>query len=120
MALPAYKDIIELIKKGATVEAQEKIMELRETALSLQEENFSFRERIKSLEDELKLKQQLKFDKVKYWLIDGETKNGPFCQRCYDVEKKLVRLQDKGYNDVQGYIDVWKCAECKNSYSSHR
>jgi len=27
--LPRYKDIAELVKKGATVEAQEKIMELR-------------------------------------------------------------------------------------------
>ena len=44
MALPAYKDIIELIKKGATVEAQEKIMEPRETALSLREGKFCFPE----------------------------------------------------------------------------
>jgi hypothetical protein len=108
MTLPAYKDIIELIKKGATVEAQEKIMELRETALGLQEENFSFREQIRTLEDELKLKQQLKFEKTKYWLIDGQVKDGPFCQRCYDVEKKLVRLQDYG--------NSWYCTECKNSY----
>ena len=28
--IPNYKDIVELIKKGATVEAQEKIMELRD------------------------------------------------------------------------------------------
>jgi hypothetical protein len=113
MALPTYKDILELIKKGATVEAQEKIMELRETALILQEENFALRERIKALEDELKLKQQLKFEKLKYWLIDGQTKDGPFCQRCWDVEKKLVRLQQYQHNDV------WRCFECKNVYSDH-
>ena len=108
MTLPTYKDIIELIKKGATVEAQEKIMELRETALSLQEENIAFRERIKILEDELKLKQQLKFEKTKYWLIDGQNKDGPFCQRCYDVEKHLVRLQD--------YENCWYCIACKNGF----
>lgn len=38
---PNYKDIIELIKKGSTIEAQEKIMELREGALALQEENIN-------------------------------------------------------------------------------
>ena len=29
MAMPEFKDIVDLVKKGATVEAQEKIMELR-------------------------------------------------------------------------------------------
>ncbi len=38
MALPRYKEIVELVKKGATLEAQEKIIELREAALELQEE----------------------------------------------------------------------------------
>ena len=111
MAIPTYKDILELIKKGATVEAQEKIMELRETALGFQEENFSLRERIRLLEDDLKIKQQLKFEGASYWLNDGKTKDGPFCQRCYDVEKKLVRLQ-KGYSD---YSDGY-CIACKHGY----
>jgi hypothetical protein len=39
MPLPSYKDIIELVKTGATIEAQEKIMELRQSALDGQEEN---------------------------------------------------------------------------------
>jgi tRNA(Ile2) C34 agmatinyltransferase TiaS len=111
MTLPAYKDIIELIKKGATVEAQEKIMELRETALGLQEENFAFRERIRELEDGLKMKQQLKFKKTTYWLIDGQTEDGPFCQRCYDVEHKLVRLQGSGTG--------WRCKACNNGYDRY-
>ncbi len=41
MALPNYGDIVELIKKGATLEAQEKIMELRDGALDLQEQNLA-------------------------------------------------------------------------------
>lgn len=40
--LPKYKDITELIKKGATVEALEKIMELREAALELLRRKFGF------------------------------------------------------------------------------
>lgn len=108
MTLPAYKDIVELIKKGATIEAQEKIMELREAALGLQEENFAFRERIKVLEDELRVKQQLKYETPVYWLIDDQTKDGPYCQRCYDVEKKFVRVQDYGTG--------WLCVACRSVY----
>jgi hypothetical protein len=34
--LPRYKDIVDLLKKGSTMEAQEQIMSLREGALELQ------------------------------------------------------------------------------------
>jgi hypothetical protein len=46
--LPKYKDIIELIKKGSTLEAQEQILSLRESALELQEENQELKQTIKS------------------------------------------------------------------------
>ncbi len=59
--IPSYKDIVDLIKKGATVEAQEKIMELRESALELQEENVSLRATIKELEDRLRIQGNLSF-----------------------------------------------------------
>ena len=49
--LPNYKDIVDLIKKGSTIEAQEKIMELREGALGLQEENLELKAKIKDLEE---------------------------------------------------------------------
>jgi len=45
--IPTYKEIIELIKKGATIEAQEKIMELRESAIELQSENIELKQKSK-------------------------------------------------------------------------
>jgi hypothetical protein len=106
MALPTYKDIVELIKKGATVEAQERIMELREAALELQEENFALREKVRELEDQLRVKGQVSFDGRVYWLgKDGGGRDGPFCQRCYDAETKLIR--------VQSTIRGWYCNSCK-------
>ena len=106
MALPTYKDIVELLKKGATVEAQEQIMELREGALALQEENFGLREKVRNLEESLRIKGQLQFDGASYWLSDGNKTDGPFCQHCYDTSGKLIRLQDWG--------DTWNCFACKN------
>lgn len=105
MALPTYRDIVELLKKGATVEAQEQIMALREGALALQEENFNLREKVKSLEEALRIKNQLTFDGSSYWLTDGNKTEGPFCQHCYDTTGKLIRLQDWG--------DTWRCFACE-------
>lgn len=112
MALPSYKDIVELMKKGATVEAQEKIMVLREGAIELQEENLGLRERVKALEEALRIKGQLSFDGSVYWLEDDNKKDGPFCQHCYDTDKKLVRLQDWG--------DSWLCFACKTRPEKRR
>ena len=90
IAIPSYSDIVDLIKKGATIEAQEKIMELRETALRLQEYNITaLKERIKELEQQLSVKKSLSFDNFAY-RVEGES--SLFCQRCYDVDGKLVRL----------------------------
>jgi ribosomal protein L37AE/L43A len=41
-------------------------------------------------------------------LADG-SKDGPFCQKCYDTTDKLVRLQS---SSIRG---VWTCNACKNS-----
>ena len=70
--LPKYKDIIDLLKKGATIEAQEKIMELREAAIELQDENQELREKISKLEKELEIKGNIEWDKPYYWLLNGQ------------------------------------------------
>ena len=107
--LPNYKEITELIKRGANLEAQEKIIELREGALDLQEENIRLRERVKELESQLQKKSNVVWEKPFYWAMDGEKRDGPFCQKCYDTQEKIVRLQ----HIEQGH---WHCKSCDNRY----
>jgi hypothetical protein len=109
LPIPGYKEIVELLKKGATLEAQEKIMQLREAVLELQEENHKLKNTINELKEKLEISKKLEFDGSVYWL---KGKGGPFCQRCYDVDQKLVRLQDDFWEDSS----TWYCNECKNSY----
>lgn len=112
------KDIYTLAKKGATLELQEELLKIREEALALQEENLSLKQRISELESQNNLKANLEFDGALYWktLDDGDSE-GPFCQCCYDTEKKLIRLQDASYTDIDGSrIKRWACRACKTSY----
>jgi hypothetical protein len=113
MALPSLsnaKDIYELVKKGATIEAQEKIMEYRQVILDLQEENINLRSIVKELEGQLSIKGQIRYDAPYYWMIleDGGN-DGPFCQNCYDVKRQLIRLQSLS-------TGVWRCASCENTF----
>ncbi|UCH95558.1 MAG: hypothetical protein JSV88_01585 [Candidatus Aminicenantes bacterium] len=72
-------------------------------------------EKIKKLEEALEIKQKLRYEAPYYWLVDDSTKEGPFCQVCYDTDRKLIHLQ----GNREGY---WCCKVCKNDYtdSSHR
>ena len=104
--LPSYKDIVDLIKKGANVEAQEKILELREGAIDLQEENIVLREQLRHLEAELQLKGEMVYKKTVYWRhVDGEEIDGPYCSTCYDDSGKVIHLHEWG--------DTWHCRVCK-------
>jgi len=108
IALPDYKTITNLIKKGMTLEAQEQIMVLREAAIDLKAENTALRERLSELQKKLDLKDHVKWEAPYYFLRNADKKDGPFCQHCYDKDKQLIRLQSWGKG-------AWKCLSCKNT-----
>lgn len=103
-SLPSYSEIVALLKKGATLEAQERIMELREKALELQEENLELRSKVTALEQAIALEHELAFDGDVYWRTRGEKKEGPFCPKCRDVKSLIVHLHKDGPG--------WWCKEC--------
>ncbi len=70
-------------------------------------------ERIAELLAAIETKHNIKYEKPYYWLGEGQERDGPFCQRCFDNGGKLIRLQD--YEN--GY---WDCKVCKNTYTDSR
>lgn len=61
----------------------------------------------KELKAKLELQAKLEFEMPYYWTIEEDgKKDGPFCQLCYDKERKLIRLQD-------GNNGEWSCLACK-------
>jgi len=98
MTLPSYKDIIELVKKGATIEAQEKVMELREAALELQEENINLKNEVMDLKEKLR----------KLESFDGDP--CPSCRKpTWIVESSKP---DHQFGDLGGIRREYKCQEC--------
>jgi len=98
MALPNYKDIVELLKKGATIEAQEKIMELREAALELQEENISLKNQVLGLQGKVR----------KLEAVEGEP-----CPKCRKPAWIVESSEpDKTFGELGGIRRVYRCTEC--------
>jgi len=106
MALPNYKDIFDLVKAGATIEAQEKIMELRQSAMDAQEENIGLRQRVIELEQQVRELESLDGDpcprcKKRTWIVESSKKDRQFgrlggirreyrCTECDLTESVLV------------------------------
>ncbi len=65
---------------------------------------------VKALKSQIATKQNMEWESPYYWLKEGDNKDGPYCQKCYDSENKLIHLQGNGH----GY---WECKECKNKYT---
>ena len=74
---------------------------------------------IQKLKEEKKLAANTTYRDRCYWIINGEVEDGPFCQKCNDVDNKLVRLQDHQYNVpyTNQLKKVRKCTTCKISYA---
>lgn len=94
--LPSVGQITELIKKGATLEAQEQIMKLREAALELQGENLQLTQKLREAEDNCReltehaeLKAKISFKNNVSWL-EGDPQ--PICPLCWEDRKKVVHL----------------------------
>ena len=104
MALPSYKDIFELLKAGATIEAQERIMELRQAALSIQEDNIQLRNRVLELEARVK---------------ELESADGEPCPRCRKKSWVVEKSEpDPTFGRLGGVRRTYKCTECGLSEST--
>ncbi len=87
---------------------QEALFYIREELIRVQEENQSQKTLIHELKEKLTEHGKLSYEKPSYWIVDGENRDGPYCQRCYDADGKLIRQQG-------GRNDYWECLECKNT-----
>ena len=84
----------DILKKAGNLEAQNAIMELREENVRLREEIQVLKEKISQLEEELRIKGQIEYDGVVYWLKEGDKTQGPFYHICFEKDKKLIHLEE--------------------------
>ncbi|BDU39600.1 hypothetical protein [Vibrio nigripulchritudo] len=67
-------------------------------------------EEIKDLQDQLVERRSKIYEAPYYWLVDGDERDGPFCQKCKDVDNIFVRLQSTGG------VGHWQCRSCNQYY----
>ena len=81
------------------------------TMASIQEAVAEKDTEIKRLKSELETRENLVWEPPYYFTKTENGRDGPYCQKCYDSNSKLIRLQPVGSND--GY---WMCHNCDSRY----
>jgi len=106
------KDILKLAQQVGSIEIQQKIIELQGQVLAIQEEVQQLRQENAELKDVEKVDSELRLHENAYYR-DGvpETRRGPFCKRCWDVNRKLVNLEPQRNGSHF-------CIECKSNFST--
>ncbi|CAK8717802.1 MAG: hypothetical protein CDV28_11117 [Candidatus Electronema aureum] len=115
-------DIANLINNSEVsldaAEVKLKLAELIDSLANAKIETAKFKDILLERDSEIqRLKKQIEKDdnmvyETPYYFLVQESgeKDGPYCQRCYDSNKKSIRLQSPNKN---GY---WKCNECSSDY----
>ena len=93
------KDIYTLIKRLGNQELVEKMLDLKEQISELREENIALKEKLSEREQ-----YDMVFKDNMYW--DNNKNDGPYCSKCWDENKKAIRLQTRGSDNY--------CPSCKS------
>lgn len=101
------KSIGKVLQEAGKIEQFKQILEAQKELNEMQNKIFELETKNKELEAKLKIKEALVYnkDKKSYWAKEGD---GPFCSRCWDVDKKDVRL-----NSIVDNPAFSICPECE-------
>lgn len=117
LPIPSVESIISLAKHGLTIEAKEKIMELRLSALQRDEEIFELKKQLRELTGQLAIQKDLVFKPPFYYAEGDDT---PFCPRCLEKERLAVHVVSaliQTQRPASLTIKALVCPECSVSFS---
>jgi len=111
------RSIGKVLQEAGKIEQYQQILEAQKELLEMQKEIQKLEKENRGLKEKLEIKENLEYDDKNnvYWSKKGgEEKDGPFCSRCWDVDKKLVRLHPTG---IEGSLI---CPQCEKRVSSRK
>ncbi len=101
------KDAVKLAQQLDNVEIVKALLDTQQSALELMEQNQDLREEVARLKKNLELEGTVKYDDGAYWTENGD-RDGPFCTKCWDVKRTLVRMKHSNY-------EWFKCPNCETA-----
>jgi hypothetical protein len=106
--LQTARDLLRAIKGSSGIDVQEKVIDLQAGILEMQEQIAQLQKENQVLREQLSTAGSLSFRNNCYWRADHPDP-GPFCTRCWDLEKQLIHLNPTFDPKVLG------CARCRSA-----
>lgn len=103
-----FKDVFKVADTLNSVDLYKKLTELQTRLMEIEEGNRSLKEQLALLHQHLSTQQSLQREGELYWKQKDGEREGPYCQVCWDVDKRLVRM--RGYYP-HGQLD-YVCDYC--------
>jgi len=108
----ALKSIAKVLQEAGKIEQYQQILDAMAKLLEMQNRITELESENKECEEKLKIKENLIYENNAYWINKEGKKEGPFCSRCWDKNKDLIRLQPTANPSSS------RCPECKNSFKT--
>ena len=97
MSMSDAKELFGLLKKGATLDQEKKILELELMINELRNENLELKREVDKLKAQAEADAQMVYEAPYYFKVDSDgKKDGPFSQGCQDDEKKADKVAASG------------------------
>ena len=88
----------------------EQLAEAKMAMADINEIIFEKDREIAELKKALEVSGKLHYEAPYYWLEENGKKDGPFCQQCYENNRKLIHLHSPHGGGF------WVCKTCKSDY----
>jgi hypothetical protein len=111
------KELIDLAKKGATIELELRLVRMQEQELELREEIVRLKSKLIEIEEDRALAESLEMQDGVY-VKDGRL----VCQMCWDSERKIIHLQKHVVENFDEFsrplpaTTYFNCLKCKSNY----
>ena len=95
--IDTLKDVAKLAQDVQNIPLYEQLLSLQAEVFDLYDENRNLKEERRQLREQLELRAKLSFENNFYWIVDGDSKEGPFCPKCYDHDHATRRMLELGH-----------------------
>ncbi|TSC94398.1 MAG: Uncharacterized protein CEN87_519 [Parcubacteria group bacterium Licking1014_1] len=102
------KDLYGVLKEAGKIEEYQKILDLIDDSLRLREEIEQVKKENSILKEKITIQEDLDFKRVAYYKKSNG--DGPYCQACWDRDKKLIRILS-----INEHHNFYNCNVCKNT-----
>jgi len=104
------KSVGKVLQEAGKIEQYKQILETQRDLLEMQKRMQNLERENDELKEKLRIKENVIYENNAYWVKkeDGQ-KDGPFCSRCWDKDKNLIRIRVLSMNPAFAI-----CPECKN------